>query len=724
MKIKYTITCILMVLSTSIHAATLTNASVTPDDLSFSATTNYTIKFDAATSFGVDNNIRVTTADTFRFRNPMNGLVSVIQPANLTMGTFYGGVDARTLVVAPSNVVTNGTTVEFVLTVVTNPPDNGSSFDYIITVEDSMGIPFDSVTVPALVYTGAGGPTVTNMIPNQTINADDGQITVDLDAGVSVNNDLNYTFTDDNGETLSFSIAAGHNASIVTPVIVGDTLRLTGLQTGSTTVTVQADDTSGGVITESFDVNVIGTLTPAIITPTSLVAGDTTDYTIQFFPATALSPGDRIILDTTDLNQGLSTLDSLSGGSLSGSKISGNANQTIIEITAGSATIANQITVVLGSIVNPGVAGMGNAYTLRTTSGAVVQSGLSTISGSTYTAANTPTVVNIIPNQNVKEEDGAVTVDLDAGAPIVTDLNFIFDDGDGDPMTFTIDSIGNTNVVTASVMNDMLIITGVGSGLTTVTVKADDLQDGFITTSFQVTVLGTLSAVITPTSLFTNSMTEYTVVLTPAAALSTGSRIALTTSGGIDQVASSLVSIVGGSALTAAKTGGDVNQTILTVNGGSASTMDTLTIVLSGIANPENPGLGADYILTTDNGGPSFNGFSTVSGSVFVDAPEDIFADGFEETVFILAAKNTVDLINSKTPANETVSELTRDSNNYLFMGNTLTLFNSNAAFRSLNSVVAWFETILREGNPTGDFDQDSISNEFDIDPFGLILKN
>ena len=74
----------------------------------------------------------------------------------------------------------------------------------------------------------------------------------------------------------------------------------------------------------------------------------------------------------------------------------------------------------------------------------------------------------------------------DEGTPDI-DLNNVFSDPDGDPLTFSAMS-SDTAVATVSVSGGSLMISTLASGTTTITVTADDMKGGMMTMSFALTV--------------------------------------------------------------------------------------------------------------------------------------------------------------------------------------------------------------------------------------------
>ncbi len=596
-------------------AAPLTNFTVTPADLTAGATTTYTVQFDAASSISTSSTNWLRFVTGSGGANLDNAVVQSSSP-NITINCSNCTTVSAFIRVTASSVGP-GDTVTFVLGNVVNPPSPGLGPNYTMNVEDSGYTAIDTATIGGSLYTGNNSPVVANQIPNQSIQEQDGAITVDLNSGAGVNTNLNYTFTDGDGDPMTFSIVAGHDTNVVTAQVVSEELVITGQGTGSTFVTVEADDSDEGTITDTFNVSVIGSLEPASVTPASVIAGDTTNYTVVFQPATVINSGDFIILTSQANNQDHtnSTFVSLSGG-LSGFKSAGSANHTVIWLNGGSAGPGDTVTLVLGNIVNPGAAGQSDDYTLRTTDGGST-TGIITVPGTVYGSTSTPTVVNPIPNQSIQEQQGSITVDLNSGGGVNTDLNYTFVDGDGHPLTFTIDNVGDTNVVTAQVISDELIITGQGTGSTTVTVRADDMIDGSVTDTFNVSVVGSLApASVTPSSNVTAVNSTYTVVFQPATVINNGDFIILSSAANNQiHTNSTLVSLSGG--LSGIRSAGSASHTVIQLNGGSAGPGDSITMVLGDIVNPAAAGQSDDYTLSTTDGGNT-TGIITIAGSVYI----------------------------------------------------------------------------------------------------------
>ncbi len=701
------------------NSATLTNFTVTPADLTTGVTTTYTIQFDAASTISTSpfRALRfITGSGGANFSN------ATIDSTSANISLSCGGCNATSAYMSVTGgSVAPGETVTIVMGNVLNPVTPGLGNNYRMDVEDSSYSDVDTATISGSVYINNTGPVVTNPIPNQTIESQYGAQAIDLESGVGVSTDLNYTFTDGDGDNLTFAVIPGHDTNVVTASVVNDELILTGQNTGSTSITIEADDNDEGTITDTFDVTVYGSLGPASVTPASTVAGETTSYTFTFRAATTLNDGDFVILNTEagNQNQNNSTLQSISGGGLTGTVSNNSETSSVVWFNGGNATPGTTVTVVLNNIVNPGASGQAADYEIRTTDGGNT-TGTIDVAGTVFGSTSTPTVVNLIPDQSINQEDGSIVVDLNSGAGVNTDLNYTFEDGDGHPLTFTIESIGDTNVVTAAVVNDELVITGQGTGNTTVTVRASDGIDGFVSDSFNVSVVGHLVPVsVTPSSLFAGEQETYTIVFSPATALDSGDFIIFsTTAGGPDQTNSSIQQLSGGS-LTGSITAGSANSTVVMFDGGSASTSDTVTLVLANIFNPIATGMAPDYDVRTTDGG-SATGISTVAGDNFT-ASDLIYENSFEQSLsFQERVKVLLNEITQQAKELTTkLPELNTNFNAISFYGLQLNLVEYSHD-ESMVDILSWLEAVLVAENPDGDFDGDGVSNIDDTLPFSL----
>ena len=125
------------------------------------------------------------------------------------------------------------------------PPGN----DYEITIKASDGELATSVSITVKVTDVNEPPTVASEIADQTMNVGD-----------STTISISGTFSDPDGDTLTYSVATSDD-DIATASVSGSTLTLTAVSTGSATITVTAADRASGnsdrlTATDEFTVTV------------------------------------------------------------------------------------------------------------------------------------------------------------------------------------------------------------------------------------------------------------------------------------------------------------------------------------------------------------------------------------------------------------------------------------------------------------------------------------
>lgn len=107
----------------------------------------------------------------------------------------------------------------------------------------------------------------TNVPPTIAVNLDDLQ----LDAGFGSRTvDISQVFDDSDGDELSFVLNSS-NEQVITASLSGTTVTLTEVGTGSSTITVTADDGKDGTVSDSFmvSVNAAGNTLPTVVSPLS-----------------------------------------------------------------------------------------------------------------------------------------------------------------------------------------------------------------------------------------------------------------------------------------------------------------------------------------------------------------------------------------------------------------------------------------------------------------------
>jgi len=431
----------------------LTGVSVTPMSLDAGATTDYVIEFTTPTEIPTDGNLGgLDFPNTFDVSGAMlTGYSQSLGSATVTLPLVNAG-QIVILYVAVGSVPANAT-VTFTLTGLVNPGAPGNPGDYVFTTNGASGNPLlDRAIAPGHDFLLVGAPTVTAAIADQMVHAADGPVVVEAD--------LNNVFTDGDGDALTFSIVPGHDTGIVTVGLSGagdETLTITPLAKGTTTVTLEASDIPSGMgegtVQDTFEVEVLtGLLTGASATPASLITGATTDYVIEFTTPTEIpTDGNLGGLDfpnTFDVSGAMLTGYSQSLGSATVTLPVVNAGQIVTLYVAVGSVPANAIvTFTLTGLVNPGAPGNPGDYVF-TTNGASGNPLLdrAIVFGHDFVSPVTP------PNSMNDGPSVPLTVVEDASAPAINDFDLLANDTAGtfpiDPTSVVIDDAGTQGTVT------------------------------------------------------------------------------------------------------------------------------------------------------------------------------------------------------------------------------------------------------------------------------------
>ncbi len=614
MKFKLSVCFVLSLLFSAVSMA-VSNSVVVVDDLEAGATSNYTLSFTASRPLNSGDGIAFVTANS---TGPNFGSATLV---SISGGSITGTVTSQNqtsiTVTLNGGAVTVGTTITMVYAGVVNPGAAGQGPDYSIRTIDFDSNPFvASEDIAGSTYTASTAPVVVNPIADQNLNAADGATVVVAD--------LDTVFSDADG-VLSFMTDGNSNPAVASfSVGVGNSLSVTPLASGTTSLTVTASS-GGESVSDTFAVRVVGELANVVITPDNLNAGESSNYTVSFSPSSSLQTGQFLAINsgTTGPNYTNATLTSVSGGTgLSASVFQTPNDQAIaVEFTAGSATAAQTVTLVFGNVTNPGAAGQGPDYTMILQQ--LVPAQLidqATAPGNNYGAVGLPTVVQQIADQNLNEADGT--------ASVVADLNTIFTDGDGDALTFSVDAGHNTSIATAMVSGNELLVTPTGPGSTTFTIRASDLPsgtgEGEVTTQFDVSVVGIMdNATFVPANDDTEAITSYTFSFTPSSTVGVDQVIAINNQdvNGPDYSAATLTAVSGGDLSMAIRSNGASSTGIaFDVTGGSAGLGDTVSITIGGVVNPTLGGAGPDYAASLLNLIPvTVIEQAAIAGTVFED---------------------------------------------------------------------------------------------------------
>ncbi|MEK0317197.1 Ig-like domain-containing protein [Cohnella sp. 56] len=256
--------------------------------------------------------------------------------------------------------------------------------------------------------------------------------------GADVVLDLSGVFEDDDGQALTFE-ATDSDETVAVSHVSGSMLTIHALSQGASTVTLRAKDSMGATATAALEVTIQAkppNQPPKVDTAPSdqSIAIGSSDYKLNL--ATVFSDPDGDTLTYTAVAQ----------------------NSTI----ATAAVSGSQLTV---HALSPGA----TKVTLTATDGAGASQSASFTVTVTGVQNNRPEVVAVIPEQVLT---GGVTNTRSF------DLSQLFEDPDGDAMTFS--AVGSVpGAVTVSVSDGMISLSaGASAGVSTITITADDGKGG------------------------------------------------------------------------------------------------------------------------------------------------------------------------------------------------------------------------------------------------------
>jgi hypothetical protein len=372
-----------------------------------------------------------------------------------------------------------------------------------------------------------------------------------------------------------------------------------------------------------------GSLTNLAMTPTVSTVGSVTSYTLTFRAPSVLNNTRVLRVNNAagpaggNTSYAGATLQSVSGGTLTMNIGLAVSSELFFNITGGTAAANTTITIVVNNLTNPLVAS-GNGYFVQVEdSNTFNDIDTGTAAGNTYTPNPAPFVVVPILDQLDKEEQAGQYI-------AVADLNANFDDGDGDPLVFSIQGNTAPSVVTPQLVGSQLRLTPNAFGTSTITIGASDNQEGTAQDSFLFTAFGFLSnPSVVVADTIVGRTTTYTLTFTVDSTLSAGDFITFSHPvGGPNQSASTLQSI--GPGLTGTRTAGGSTATVIRIDSGSVAPGGTVSMVLAGMVNPAVVGTGPQYLVEKGDGS-IIEDKARLSGTTYIAAPVFIFGDGFED---------------------------------------------------------------------------------------------
>ena len=395
---------------------------------------------------------------------------------------------------------------------------------------------------------------------------------------------------------------------------------------GTTTISVRAADTDGSVV-DSFEVSVLGIMDDASWEPGDTDTDATGFWDFLFTTSTPLGPGLFVIVENLGSGPDYTgaTLGSISGGTLTAAVQASSDNSITIELTGGAALVGQAVAIRVDDVTNPSTPGADGGYRARLfrlmPTGYVEQADLPP---TVFSDGGLPFVAAPIPDQQIFEADGPIGV---------ADLDAVFEDGNGQALTFSILAGNDPTVATGSIVGSQLTLTPTGPGITSFQIEASDLPAGGTGTavdSFEVDVIGALTnASVTPDDDRVDVVTDYTVAFDARSPLASGDRIDFQVLGAAPDLGTAALASLTGGSLSAFVTEQSADRVVIEVDGGSAAGGVPVTIRLSGVMNPSTDGLGGEYRIDTRTASSTLLDRADLAPTDFVD-PDVLFRDDFE----------------------------------------------------------------------------------------------
>ena len=276
-----------------------------------------------------------------------------------------------------------------------------------------------------------------------------------LEAGSTQEVSLFGAFTDADGDTLSVT-ASSDDEAVATVSVAADhsALTVTGVAEGTATVTVIAQDSDGNRVMDDFAVSVVAQQQQPPQAPPNqppTVASGIADATIVNESGTR-----QVSLD--------GVFDDADGDSLTVTAASSDDAKATVSVSAdySSLTVTAQAwgTTTVTVTANDGRGGtVSDAFTVTVKAAPVVASAISDVSG-----------MGVGDSQDVS-------------------LSGVFDDADGDALTFSADT-SDPAIAEAFLFQGILTVAGLADGSATITVTAQDSDGNAVRDTFNVKVVG------------------------------------------------------------------------------------------------------------------------------------------------------------------------------------------------------------------------------------------
>ena len=416
-----------------VEDATIASASVLNGILTINGitagSTSITVSASDRGSFSVSSTFTVRVNENIppRIVNPISDqVVEPNVPTIIDLNTVFANFNSLTLATPQSS-----RSEVAVATLV------GANSNRLVIVGRSAG-----TTTITLTATSESGATITHSfqvtvnstprviapIPNQVVNT-----------GASTSINLATVFSDpDPADRLTY-LRSVVDSSIVHVSLTGATLRITGLRSGATLVSVVATDNHGASVTDSFTVRVNSA--PSVVSA------------IQ--PATLANPEATHVVELTNVFSDPDPNDVLT--------------YTATSSNAASATVSVTGNILLVRAVRPGA-------------GSIAVTATDSHGESASTTFNF--FVNAVPMLSMAFEDILLPLPTSTVQLTLTDH---FEDADREILTFSAVS-DDRSVVTVSVSGSTLTVQGVMAGSATISVSATDNHEQTVTETFMVHV--------------------------------------------------------------------------------------------------------------------------------------------------------------------------------------------------------------------------------------------
>ncbi|EFM09449.1 S-layer domain protein [Paenibacillus curdlanolyticus YK9] len=314
----------------------------------------------------------------------------------------------------------------------------------IPSITYGTGVPTSTVTYSVTSGSASSQGSATSNMPPTASNIEDKELTLGDGPLVLM---LDSLISDPDGDSLSYEVLSSR-VRVARITMNGSQLTLTPLTAGTTTITIQADDGRGGLLTKSFvltikPVNHKPTVIQAPSAQTLTVGGS--DFTLDVANVFSDSDGDALTFTVSSSDAG-TALASVSGTQL-----------TVHGAAAGTATITLTATDTHGAAEDA-------VFTV-------------TVNAAPSSSNHKPTVI---------QAPSAQTLTV-GGSDFTLDAANVFSDSDGDALTFTAAS-SDAGTALASVSGTQLTVHGAAAGTATITLTATDTHGAAEDAVFTVTV--------------------------------------------------------------------------------------------------------------------------------------------------------------------------------------------------------------------------------------------